>query len=136
MFTKPNYTACYVEGRIIVTRHQSNTSQTVAILHQNNQFMLSNDNLIQIPGGNSGQENVAVIDVPDAANILDAISEAIRSPKPEDTTSFSWLSVIVAVLLLILGTSMISVTALHYLEAEHPVNKHTPDNQHLYDLID
>ncbi|EDT2962887.1 hypothetical protein EL09_22785 [Salmonella enterica subsp. enterica] len=135
MFTKPNYTDCYVEGRIIVTRHQSNTSQTVAILHQNNQFMLSNDNIIQIPGGNSGQENVAVIDVPDAANILDAISEAIRSPKPEDTTSFSWLSVIVAVLLLILGLSMISVTALHYLEPEHPVNKHPPDNQHLYDLI-
>lgn len=88
MSNKPYYTACYVEGRVIVTRHQSSTSQTVAILHQNTQLMLSGDKIIQLPSGKNGPEKVAVIDVPDAANILDAMSTAHYPDKTDATPVF------------------------------------------------
>ncbi|EDS6807089.1 hypothetical protein AZH90_004361 [Salmonella enterica subsp. enterica serovar Legon] len=86
MSTKPSYTACYLEGRIIVTRHQNNTSQTVAILSQNTQLMLDGDKIIQLPTQKNGPEKAVTIDVPDAAGILDAISTARHPVQPGLTT--------------------------------------------------
>ncbi|ECG3146332.1 hypothetical protein EWJ82_23840 [Salmonella enterica subsp. enterica serovar Weybridge] len=117
MSTKPSYTACYLEGRIIVTRHQNNTSQTVAILSQSTQLLLNGDKIIQLPTQKDGPEKAVAIDVPDAAGILDAISTA-RHP--------STTGVFMQLVGLILITLCIAFGAVYLTEVSHaPISCHS-----------